>query len=313
MKHLKLVFAVCAAVGLLSFGCGSSDSGKKDSSAGGSGGSSGSGGGGSGGGGAGGGGSGGGGAGGGSGGSSGAGGSGGAGGGSGGTGGSAGAGGAGGAAGRDGGADRAPDMATGGDSGGSASQMTFFATSTGSGEMGGNLGGLAGADAKCKTLATAVGAGDKEWVAWLSVDRGPGGTPINAKDRVGTGPWRDVRGRIIAMTLADLLTGMDMRPRGDMDAVNDLLDEKGQVVTKQPLQHDILTGTRADGTVATGQTCADWTSNSTSMMTIVGHSDSRGPAGTHNWSFAHTAQSCSMGGVAAGGGNGRIYCFAVVK
>jgi hypothetical protein len=98
-----------------------------------------------------------------------------------------------------------------------------------------------------------------------------------------------------------------------MDAVNDMLDEKGNVVLKDPLQHDILTGTRADGTVSPGQTCMDWMSNSGTLKTIVGHADSRGPAGTHNWSEAHTTQSCSMGGVADGGGNGRIYCFAVTK
>src|SRR5207253_630503 len=119
----------------------------------------------------------------------------------------------------DGGANPGDASASGG--------MTFFVTSTGSGAMGGNLGGLEMADKKCKDLATAVGAGDKQWVAWLSVEKGPTGAPVNAKDRVGTGPWRDVKGRVVATVLADLLTGINMRSKGEMAAVDDLLDEKG--------------------------------------------------------------------------------------
>jgi hypothetical protein len=187
--------------------------------------------------------------------------------------------------------------------------MTFFLTSTGSGAMGGNLGGLEGADAKCSMLATAAGAGGKKWVAWLSVGAGPNGMPVHAKDRVGPGPWHDARGRLIAQNLADLLPGPNMRPRGDMAATADLIDEKGMPVNRMPrTQHDILTGTLANGMLAMGMTCGDW--KSTTGMAQLGHSDSSN-AQRLSWTEAHGSQGCDMAGVAAGGGNGRIYCFAV--
>jgi len=182
--------------------------------------------------------------------------------------------------------------------------MTFFVTSTGSGALGGNLGGLEGADAKCRQLATAVGAGDRTWVAWLSVERGPGGTPVHAKDRVGPGPWHDSKGRLIAASLADLLPGPDLRPKGDQAAVDDLLDESGTPVPKSPTEHDILTGTLASGLVAAGHTCGDW--KSTEGDAQIGHADNRGP---FSWTEAHLTMGCTMAGVAANGGNGRFYCF----
>jgi hypothetical protein len=174
--------------------------------------------------------------------------------------------------------------------------------------MGGNLGGIDGADAKCKELATQVSAalGAKTWVAWLSAEMGAGGMPVHAKDRIGSGPWHDARGRLVAMTLADLIPGPNMRPRGDMAAVNGLIDEKG-VLVPQP-NHDILTGTRADGTLAMGQTCGDW--KSTQGTAMLGHSDNNGPANRRSWTEAHPSQGCTVQGVAAGGGNGRVYCFA---
>ena len=192
-----------------------------------------------------------------------------------------------------------------GDPGEKANSMTFFLTSTGSGSMGGDLGGLAGADAKCKQLAAAVGAGNKQWVAWLSAEAGPGGAPVHARDRVGPGPWHDARGRLIAMNLADLLPGPDLRPRGDEDAVNDFADETGAVFPRSPVLHDILTGTLASGMVAPGQTCGDW--KSTTGTALVGHSDNRGPL---SWTESHPSMGCSMAGVSAGGGQGRFYCFA---
>jgi hypothetical protein len=202
----------------------------------------------------------------------------------------------------DGGA-RSPDG--GGDSGQARPVMTFFITSSGSGAAGANLGGLDGADAKCRQLATAVGAGDRTWVAWLSVDNGPGGIPVHARDRVGSGPWHDSKGRLVAATLADLLPGPDQRPRGDQSAVDDLLDETGNPVPKDPTQHDILTGTLATGLVASGHTCGDW--KSTDGDAQVGHADNRGP---FSWTESHLTMGCTTAGVAANGGNGRFYCFA---
>jgi hypothetical protein len=183
--------------------------------------------------------------------------------------------------------------------------MTFFLTSTGSGAAGGNLGGLEAADARCRTLATAVGAGDRTWVAWLSVERGPTGAPVHARERVGAGPWHDSKGRLVAANLADLLPGPDLRPRGDTAATDDLLDETGNAVPKSPTEHDILTGTLASGLVAAGHTCGDW--KSTEGDAQVGHADNRGP---FSWTEAHFTMGCTAEGVAANGGNGRFYCFA---
>jgi hypothetical protein len=183
--------------------------------------------------------------------------------------------------------------------------MTFFLTSTGSGAMGGNLGGLEGADAKCRQLATVVGAGGKTWVAWLSIENGPGGAPVHARDRVGPGPWHDSKGRLVAMNLAGLLPGPDRRPDGETAAVDDLLDETGGVVPKSPTEHDILTGTLASGLVSPGQTCGDW--KSTDGTAQVGHADNRGPT---SWTEAHFTMGCTSAGVAANGGNGRFYCLA---
>jgi hypothetical protein len=205
------------------------------------------------------------------------------------------------------GGDASPGEAATADTGtpGAHPLMTFFLTSTGSGAMGGNLGGLGAADAKCKQLATAVGAGGKQWVAWLSVEMGPGGQPVHARNRVGTGPWHDSRGRLIAMNLADLLPGPDLRPRGDPEAVNDLADENGFAFPRSPVLHDILTGTLASGMLAPGQTCGDW--KSTTGTAQLGHSDNRGP---FSWTEAHTSVGCNAAGVSAGGGDGRFYCFA---
>jgi hypothetical protein len=201
-------------------------------------------------------------------------------------------------------ADASPDR--GSDRAGDAlPAMTFFVTSTGNGAMGGNLGGLEGADAKCRQLATAVGAGDRTWVAWLSIERGPGGTPQHAKDRVGPGPWHDSKGRLIAATLLDLLPGPDMRPKGDPAAVDDLLDERGTPVPKSPTEHDILTGTLASGMLATGHTCGDW--KSTEGDAQVGHADNRGP---FSWTESHLTMGCTTAAFAINGGSGRFYCFA---
>jgi hypothetical protein len=189
--------------------------------------------------------------------------------------------------------------------------MSFFVTSTGSGAMGGNLGGLDAADMKCQMLAAAVGAGGKTWRAFLSVEMGPGGMPVHAKDRIGTGPWYDQRGRLIAMNLTGLLPGPNLRPMGDMAAVNDMLDENGMIVQKSPLQHDILTGTKADGTVAPGLTCGNWMNGTASANAQLGHADMMGPADRHSWVESHASNGCTQQAVAAGGGNGRIYCFAI--
>lgn len=188
---------------------------------------------------------------------------------------------------------------------------SFFVTSQTS--LTGNLGGLTGADATCQRLATAAGHGGRTWRAYLSVERDPanGNRPTNARDRIGTGPWHNVDLRLIANNLNELHSRT-----GDADL---FLNERGQRINGQwtgsptPNEHDILTGSNADGTVLPGATCADWTSDSASVIGQVGHSDGMGPnqstAGAlSSWNSAHANQNCAN--TAPRGGAGRFYCFA---
>ena len=189
---------------------------------------------------------------------------------------------------------------------------SFFVTSQRSAT--GNLGGLAGADATCQRLAGAAGHGGRTWRAYLSVERNAAlsNQVTHAKDRIGSGPWYNVNLQLIANTLTELHART-----GD---ANLFLDERGQRINGQwtgspsPIEHDILTGSNADGTLAVGLTCADWTSESASVTAQVGHSDGMGPNQNtapplSSWVAAHTAQNCSN--TAPRGGAGRFYCFAV--
>lgn len=193
----------------------------------------------------------------------------------------------------------------------SGPSVTFFVTSVTSAT--GNLGGLAGADARCQSLATAVGHGARMWRAYLSVERDPanGNQPTHARDRIGNGPWYNPNLVLVANNVTEL------HARAGDAAV--FVDERGQRINGQwtgspsPVQHDILTGSNADGTVAAGLTCADWTSASTTVAAQVGHSDGLGPnqstAGAlSSWNSAHASQSCAD--TAPRGGAGRFYCFA---
>jgi hypothetical protein len=186
--------------------------------------------------------------------------------------------------------------------------MTFFITSTGNPT--GNLGGLEAADMKCQTLAMAVGQGTKTWHAYLSTEN----PAVNASDRIGSGPWYNALGKLVAADLAELHAPLV----GDYML---LVDENGDPIPGNwpgsvgDTEHDILTGTNADGTLATGKTCADWTSDSNMDTAVVGHSDGLGPGGDtadnyRPWNSSHDMQDCSD--TAPRGGAGRIYCFAVV-
>ena len=193
----------------------------------------------------------------------------------------------------------------------SGSSFSFFVTSVTS--TTGNLGGLAGADATCQALAQAVGQGSRTWRAYLSVERDPANSnqPTHAKDRIGAGPWLNANRAVVANNVAELHART-----GD---ANVFLNERGGRINGQwtgsptPVEHDILTGSNADGTLATGLTCADWTSASAAVVARVGHSDGMGPnqstAGAlSSWNSAHDNQNCSD--TAPRGGAGRFYCFA---
>jgi hypothetical protein len=206
--------------------------------------------------------------------------------------------------------DGAAGGAAPGDSGSSASKTSFFVSSPKS--MTGNLGGLAAADKKCQDLAGSIGEGGKIWHAYLSVEHGPDNLPINAKDRIGKGPWYNVHGDPVALNLTELHAR-----KGDPQI---FIDEKGNPIPGQwnqpgPVEHDILTGSKADGTLLANETCKDWTSESTADHAQVGHSDGMGPnkqtTGDYpSWNSAHENGNCSD--TSLRGGSGRIYCFAVV-
>lgn len=193
----------------------------------------------------------------------------------------------------------------------SATGMSFFVTSATS--VTGNLGGLAGADATCQRLAAAAGEGARIWRAYLSVehDAANGNQPTNARDRIGAGPWRNANNVVVANNLAELHART-----GDASV---FVDERGTRINGQwtgspsPVEHDMLTGSNADGTLMAGQTCSDWTSAATTFTAQVGHSDGMGPnqstAGAlASWNSAHANQNCSN--TAPRGGAGRFYCFA---
>ncbi len=183
-----------------------------------------------------------------------------------------------------------------------APAMSFFITSAGPGN-GANLGGLDGADAHCQALAEAAGAGAKTWRAYLSSE------DEDARDRIGDGPWYNAKGTLIATDLAAL--------HGDANAINKQtgLTEAGAMVNGRgdsPNRHDILTGSNADGTLAAGKTCNDWT-HSGDGSAIVGHHDRiglRDDAPSKSWNSSHGSRGCSQEALRGTGGDGLFYCFA---
>ncbi|MFO1148228.1 MAG: hypothetical protein U1E62_07610 [Alsobacter sp.] len=189
-------------------------------------------------------------------------------------------------------------------------QMTFFVTSAGSGD-GANLGGLDGADKICQTLAAAAGAGGKTWRAYLSTQ---GSGAVNAKDRIGKGPWQNAKGVVIAKDVADLHSA------GNNLTKATALTEKGDVVNGRgdnPNTHDVLTGTQADGTAYAGaddMTCGNWTKSGTEGAAMLGHSDRTGldeSVAAKSWNTSHASRGgCSTAALKSTGGAGLFYCFA---
>ncbi|MDH3270527.1 MAG: hypothetical protein OEN56_04300 [Gemmatimonadota bacterium] len=189
------------------------------------------------------------------------------------------------------------------------SNMSFFITSAGPGN-GAALGGLAGADQHCQDLAYAAGFGDLTWRAYLSAISMGGEAAVNARDRIGTGPWHNYAGVMIAQGVQDLHS----------EAVNltkeTILTEQGSMVNGRgdsPNQHDILTGSNLDGTVNTAEghdACSNWTSGEGSAR--VGHHDRQGGGeNPTSWNSAHGSRGCSQENLQATGGNGYFYCFAI--
>ncbi len=194
--------------------------------------------------------------------------------------------------------------------------LGFFVTSVGAGK-GADLGGLAGADAHCQKLATAVGVGNKTWHAYLSTQADNGQPAINARDRIGAGPWYNVRGVKIAKDVADLHGDLlDSARLGNNLSRTTALTEKNTLVKGAgdiPNEHDILTGSLPDGRAFTGtadHTCQNYTSNSADGSAQVGHFDRTG-GGNISWNSAHASRGCSQENLVKTGGAGLLYCFAL--
>jgi hypothetical protein len=190
--------------------------------------------------------------------------------------------------------------------------MSFFVTSVGSGK-GADLGGLEGADRHCQTVAQAAGAGVKTWRAYLSTQAAGGASAINAKDRIGRGPWQNAKGVVIAKDVTELHGTNNLTKQT-------ALTEKGEIVKGRgdtPITHDILTGTQPDGMAfpsGTDQTCGNWTKSGTDGAAMVGHHDRTGldeqpPA--KSWNSSHSSRGgCSQDALKSTGGAGLLYCFA---
>ena len=191
------------------------------------------------------------------------------------------------------------------------SSMTFFVTSVGSGK-GADLGGLAGADKHCQSLATAAGAGKHAWHAYLSASAADGKPAVNARDRIGKGPWHNAQGRLIARNIAELHGVNNINTIG-------VVTEKGAPVNGMgdtPNTHDILTGSQPDGTAFAGsddRTCGNWTKSGEGSA-MLGHFDRLGLGEDEpwrSWNSTHPSRGCSQDALKSSGGAGLLYCFAV--
>jgi len=196
-------------------------------------------------------------------------------------------------------------------------EMTFFITSIGPGK-GGDLGGLAGADRHCQALAQAAGAGGRTWHAYLSTQAAKLTDPdfVNARDRIGTGPWQNAKGEVIARSVDDLHSS-----NSNLTKLT-ALDEMGRPVngrTEKPNKHDMLTGSRPDGTAFPGapfpdMTCGNWTKGGEDGAAMTGHFDRAGTIDAPwavSWNSTHPTLGCSQEKIRPTGGDGLFYCFAV--
>lgn len=190
-------------------------------------------------------------------------------------------------------------------------KMGFFVTSAGLGD-GANLGGLAGADQHCQVLAQAVGAGKRTWHAYLSTSASAGKPAVNARDRIGRGPWYNVKGVLIARNVDELHSDNHIDKQTALTETGEVVNGRGD----KPNKHDILTGSDSQGEAFPGEqdtTCGNWTKNGDGSAQ-VGHHDRLGlneKAAAKSWNHAHPSRGCSQDNLRSSGGDGRFYCFAV--
>ena len=190
----------------------------------------------------------------------------------------------------------------------SANTMSFFVTSTGRGN-GADLGGLAGADQHCKTLAAAAGAGDKTWHAYLSTNSAGGAAVVNARDRIGRGPWVNAKGVVIARNVDELHAPNNINKQTALTEKGDVVNGRGDT----PNMHDMLTGSTPDGR-SSDATCNNWTSSSSDGAAMLGHHDRTGldeSPPQKSWNSSHPSRGCSQDALRSTGGAGLMYCFAV--
>ena len=190
------------------------------------------------------------------------------------------------------------------------SAMTFFVTSVGSGK-GADLGGLTGADKICQSLAQAVGAGARTWRAYLSTSAADGKPAVNARDRIGRGPWQNAKGIVIAKNADELHGNNNLNKETALSEKGERINARGD----KPNMHDILTGSQPDGRAFSGdedRTCRNWTSSDEGAA-MVGHHDRLGlrdDDSSRSWNSSHPSRGCSQDALRGSGGNGLFYCFA---
>jgi hypothetical protein len=190
------------------------------------------------------------------------------------------------------------------------SAMTFFVTSLGSGK-GADLGGLAGADKICQSLAQAVGAGARTWRAYLSTSPADGKPAVNARDRIGRGPWQNAKGVVVAKDVNELHGNNNLNKETALSEKGERINARGD----NPNMHDILTGSQPDGRAFSGgedRTCGNWTSSGEGAA-MVGHHDRQGlrdDESSRSWNASHASRGCSQDSLRSSGGNGLFYCFA---
>jgi hypothetical protein len=193
---------------------------------------------------------------------------------------------------------------------------SFFITSTGAGN-GGDLGGLSGADAHCQKLAAAANGGSKTWRAYLSTQAANGQPAVNARDRIGNGPWYNTRGAVVARDVAHLHSDtVELGRVGNNISWTTALTEKNEQVKRsgdKPNEHDIITGSQPDGRAyadAADHTCKNFTSSASDASTQLGHFDRTG-GNSISWNSAHASRGCGQANLVSTGGAGLLYCFAI--
>jgi hypothetical protein len=192
------------------------------------------------------------------------------------------------------------------------SQMSFFISSTGSGK-GADYGGIAGADNHCQTLATAAGAGNRTWHAYLSASPAGGAAAVNARDRIGKGPWQNAKGVVVAKDVSELHGKNNLNKQTALTEKGDVVNGAGDT----PNKHDILTGSKPDGTAFPGpedMTCGNWTKSGEGKA-MLGHHDRTGtnpdPVANVSWNSSHPSAGCSDDLLKKTGSAGLLYCFAI--